>query len=196
MFAIIRTGGKQYRVRTGDFLDVEKLNAGQGQPVAFDNVLLIDDDNETLIGTPLLEKALVKGEVVEQHRDGKILVFKKKRRKQFRRTRGHRQALTKVRILAIYADRNGAPIQEFTPPPPPPTVKPEVEPPAAAEAVSKAPVVKVAKAKKEEKAAAKAAKSKPKAGKSEAAKAKGKEPKIKTVTKKTHPAKPAAKPKE
>jgi large subunit ribosomal protein L21 len=188
MFAIIRTGGKQYCVQPGDLLDVERLAAEQGQPVAFDNILLIDDDKETLVGTPLLENALVKGEVVEQHRDRKILVFKKKRRKQYRRTRGHRQALTKVRILAIHIDRNSAPIQEFVPPPSPPRVAgPDV-------AVGKAPVVKEAKPKKAEKVAPKAVK--PKTGKGEASRAKDKETKKKPIAKKAAPSESSARSKE
>jgi large subunit ribosomal protein L21 len=195
MFAIIRTGGKQYRVQPGDFVDVEKLAVEQGQPVNFDNVLLIDDDKETLIGTPLLENALVKGEVVEQHRDRKILVFKKKRRKQYRRSRGHRQALTKVRILAIHIDRNAAPIQEFVPPPSPPRAAgPEIPSPGTDVAVSKAPVVKEAKPKKAQKVAPKAAKLK--AGKGEDSRTKDKETKKKPIAKKAAPSKSSARSKE
>ena len=195
MFAIIRTGGKQYRVQPGDLLDVERLAAEQGQPVTFDNVLLIDDDKETLVGTPLLENALVKGEVLDQHRDRKILVFKKKRRKQYRRTRGHRQALTKVRILAIHIDRNSAPIQEFVPPPSPPRAAgPEMPSPVPDVAVSKARVVKEAKPKKAEKVAPKAVK--PKTGKGEASRAKDKETKKKPIAKKAAPFKSSAKSKE
>jgi len=192
MLAIIRTGGKQYRVQAGDLLDVERLEAEPGARIAFEQVLLIDDDKETLIGTPVLERALVRGEVLEQHRDRKILVFKKKRRKQYRRTRGHRQSLTRVRILAVYADRDAAPLQEFVPPPPP-APRPDVQAPAAGPAPAQAPkAVKPKKAQKPVPPAA--AKAKPKAGKGEPAKAK--DAKKKPVAKKPAPAKPAAKPKE
>jgi len=104
MFAIIKSGGKQYRVQEGDILDVEKLPAGAGQKFHFSQVLLIADDKETLIGMPFIEKALVRAEVIENFKDGKVIVFKKKRRKQFRRTRGHRQQLTRVRVEKIIPD--------------------------------------------------------------------------------------------
>ncbi len=104
MFAVIKTGGKQYRVEEGDILPVEKLGVEKGQKIGFDRVLLIDDGEATLIGTPVLEKARVQAEVLENFKDEKVLVFKKKRRKQFRRTRGHRQELTLVKIEKIVSD--------------------------------------------------------------------------------------------
>jgi len=112
MFAIIRSGGKQYRVQEGDILDVEKLPAGAGQKFHFSQVLLIADDKETLIGMPFIEKALVRAEVIENFKDGKVIVFKKKRRKQFRRTRGHRQQLTRVRVEKIIPDVTVLPVEE------------------------------------------------------------------------------------
>ncbi|MGB7297292.1 MAG: 50S ribosomal protein L21 [Candidatus Aminicenantales bacterium] len=112
MFAIIKTGGKQYRVQEGEVLSVERLPAGPKKTVLFDQVLLIADDNETLIGTPFLEKAVVRAEVVEDFKDDKIIVFKKKRRKQYRRTRGHRQPLTRVKILNIAADAASLPPEQ------------------------------------------------------------------------------------
>jgi large subunit ribosomal protein L21 len=75
MFAIIKTGGKQYRVQPGDILSVERLTAGPKKRVLFDQVLLIADDKETLIGTPLLEKAAVRAEVIEDFKDDKVIVF-------------------------------------------------------------------------------------------------------------------------
>jgi large subunit ribosomal protein L21 len=151
MFAIIRTGGKQYRVRVGDFLSVERLPAGTGKTALFDQVLLIGDDKETLIGTPLIEKAVVRAVVIKDFKGEKVLVFKKKRRKQFRRTRGHRQELTKVKILDMAADAALLP----------PLVIPEPEitppaPPVRAEKAEEAPAPKPAKkgAKPKEKAAA------------------------------------------
>jgi large subunit ribosomal protein L21 len=101
MFAVIKTGGKQFRVQEGDILNIEKLDLEEGKKVTFDNVLLIEDGKNTLIGTPVVEKAQVVGEVVENFKDKKVLVFKKKRRKQYRKTAGHRQMLTRVKIEKI-----------------------------------------------------------------------------------------------
>jgi large subunit ribosomal protein L21 len=101
MFAVIKTGGKQFRVQEGDILDVEKLDLEEGKKVTFDSVLLIGDDKNTIIGTPIVTKAQVVGEVVENFKDKKVLVFKKKRRKQYRKTTGHRQMLTRVKIEKI-----------------------------------------------------------------------------------------------
>lgn len=103
MFAVIKTGGKQYKAELGAVLEIEKLDAEQGKTVTFDEVLLIEDDGKTLIGEPFLKGALVEGEVLEQFKDKKVLVFKKKRRKQYKRTYGHRQQLTKVQIKKIQA---------------------------------------------------------------------------------------------
>jgi len=111
MFAVIRTGGKQYRVQEGDILEVEKLQKKEGQKVVFKEVLLIEDGDSILMGTPLVEKAQVKAEVVENFKDEKIIIFKKKRRKQYRRTGGHRQELTRVKIEQIIAEAK-APIEK------------------------------------------------------------------------------------
>jgi len=112
MFAIIKTGGKQYRVEEGSFLEVEKLPAEPGKKFHFSQVLLIGSEQETMIGTPLVEKALVRAEVVDNLKDEKVIVFKKKRRKQFRRTRGHRQELTRVKIERIIPDATAVPAEE------------------------------------------------------------------------------------
>jgi large subunit ribosomal protein L21 len=111
MFAIIKTGGKQYRIQVGDVLTVEKIPAEVSQKILFNQVLLICDDQEAMIGTPFLEKAAVRAEVVENLKDDKVIVFKKIRRKQFRRTRGHRQELTKLRIDQIIPDIEAAPAE-------------------------------------------------------------------------------------
>lgn len=103
MFAVIKTGGKQYRVQEGDILDVDKLNKEEGQKITFDQVLLVEDDKETLIGTPLIQKAQVKGVILENFKDDKVIVFKKKRRKQYKKKMGHRQELTRVKIEKILA---------------------------------------------------------------------------------------------
>jgi large subunit ribosomal protein L21 len=109
MFAVIKTGGKQYKVQEGDVLNVEKLNMEKEKKVTFDKVLLIEDEGKTLIGTPFVENALVRAEVIENFKDKKILVFKKKRRKQYRRTRGHRQELTRIKIEEIIQGIKAAP---------------------------------------------------------------------------------------
>jgi len=113
MFAVIKTGGKQYVVREGDSFSVEKLDLPAGQKFLFDQVLLVDDGSDTAIGTPILEKAAVKAEVIRNFKDDKILVFKKKRRKQYRRTHGHRQNLTEVKIEKIYPDKTVVPADEL-----------------------------------------------------------------------------------
>ncbi|MFB0564672.1 MAG: 50S ribosomal protein L21 [Candidatus Aminicenantaceae bacterium] len=112
MFAVIKTGGKQYKVQEGDVLEVEKLGIDKGQKVTFDQVLLIDDDEKTFIGTPFLEKTLVRGEVIENFKDKKVIVFKKKRRKQYRKKRGHRQELARVRVEEIVFGLKPAPEKE------------------------------------------------------------------------------------
>ena len=101
MFAVIKTGGKQYRVQEGDELKIEKLDIDEGKKVTFDQVLLVEDDGQALIGTPLVEKASVEAVVLKNFKDKKVIVFKKKRRKQYKRTRGHRQELTSVKIEKI-----------------------------------------------------------------------------------------------
>ncbi|HIU65352.1 MAG TPA: 50S ribosomal protein L21 [Candidatus Enterousia avicola] len=93
--AIFQTGGKQYRVKQGDIVKVEKLNA-EGK-VEFDQVLMLDDK----VGTPFVDGAKVVAEVVEQKRTDKVLVFKKKRRQNYRRTQGHRQYITVLKITEI-----------------------------------------------------------------------------------------------
>ncbi len=111
MFAVIRTGGKQYRVQEGDILEVEKLRKKEGQKVVFKEVLLVEDGDSVLLGMPLVDKAQVKAEVVENFKDEKIIIFKKKRRKQYRRTTGHRQELTRVKIEQIIAEAK-APVEK------------------------------------------------------------------------------------
>ncbi|MDC9701258.1 MAG: 50S ribosomal protein L21 [Alphaproteobacteria bacterium] len=97
MYAVIKTGGKQYRVASGDILKIEKLPAQIGVNVEFDQVLMVVDD-ETVIGSPLIEGARVTAEVIEHSRGKKIIIFKKSRRKHYRRRNGHRQHETIVRI--------------------------------------------------------------------------------------------------
>ena len=101
MFAVIKTGGKQYKVHEGDVLHVEKLSTHKDKRITFDKILLVEDEGKTLIGTPFVENALVRAEVIENFKDKKVIVFKKKRRKQYRKTRGHRQQLTRIKIEEI-----------------------------------------------------------------------------------------------
>ena len=103
MYAIIRTGGKQYRVETGDVVRVERLEGAVGSTVTLEEVLFVGGDGEPRVGSPRIEGAAVVGTVVEQDRDAKIRVFKYKKRKHYRRTRGHRQSFTAVRIDAVRA---------------------------------------------------------------------------------------------
>jgi large subunit ribosomal protein L21 len=103
VYAIIRTGGKQYRVEKGDVVRVERLEGAVGSTVTLDEVLLVGGEGEPRVGSPHLEGASVVGTVVEQDRDAKIRVFKYKKRKHYRRTRGHRQSFTALRIDSVRA---------------------------------------------------------------------------------------------
>ena len=103
MYAVIKTGGKQYRVAKNDVIKVEKLEAEAGSSVDFGEVLLVGGDGEPKVGTPLIDGAKVTAEVLEQIKGDMVVIFKKKRRKNFRRKRGHRQLLTVLRITDIAA---------------------------------------------------------------------------------------------
>ena len=102
MFAVIRTGGKQYRVAQDQFVTVERLDAEPGASVTLEEVLMLGGgDTAIQIGTPVIAGASVTAEVVEQTRGPKIIIFKKKRRQNYRRKKGHRQDLTVLKITAI-----------------------------------------------------------------------------------------------
>ena len=101
--AVIVTGGKQYRVAEGDVLFVEKLTANTGDTVTFDQVLCVVDDENTVIGTPVVEGASVTANVLKNGKAAKIRVYKMKPKKGYRRTQGHRQPYTKLQIEAINA---------------------------------------------------------------------------------------------
>ncbi|WP_150496059.1 50S ribosomal protein L21 [Roseibium aquae] len=101
MFAVIKTGGKQYKVAENDILKVEKLDAEAGSTVTFDEVLMVGTGADTAIGAPTVEGASVVAEVVDQGRNRKIIVFKKRRRQNSRRRNGHRQAYTMVKVTDI-----------------------------------------------------------------------------------------------
>ena len=99
--AIIVTGGKQYRIAEGDIIFIEKLNSEAGDAVTFDKVLAVIDDEDTVFGSPNVEGATVSAEIVKNGKSKKIRVFKKKPKKGYQRTMGHRQPYTKVKINAI-----------------------------------------------------------------------------------------------
>ncbi|AQS40905.1 MAG: 50S ribosomal protein L21 [Candidatus Tokpelaia hoelldobleri] len=101
MFAVIKTGGKQYRVAANDLLKVEKVAGEAGDIVEFAEVLVVGKGADATFGAPVVEGALVTAEVVEQGRGAKVIAFKKRRRQNSKRTRGHRQELTTVRISEI-----------------------------------------------------------------------------------------------
>ena len=103
MFAIIRTGGKQYRVAEQDLITVDKIAGEPGETVEFADVLMLGGE-ETVLGSPVVAGATVAGEVVKQGRGDKIIAFKKRRRKNSRRKRGHRQELSVIRITEILTD--------------------------------------------------------------------------------------------
>jgi large subunit ribosomal protein L21 len=135
MFAVIKTGGKQYRVATEDVLQVAKVAGQPGDVVEFGEVLVVGGDTPTL-GIPTVAGASVAGEILEQGRNRKVIAFKKRRRKNSRRKRGHRQEYTLVRITEILTEGKKA---SQTPPPRPkrekrtPQAEPEAEAGAAAE---------------------------------------------------------------
>jgi len=104
MFAVIKTGGKQYKVAEGDTITVEKLDAEAGKDVTFDTVLMLGNGDDVTVGAPLVDGASVFGEVEEQTRGDKVIIRKKRQRQTYRRTQGHRQHLTVVKITGISAD--------------------------------------------------------------------------------------------
>ncbi|MEA1961089.1 MAG: 50S ribosomal protein L21 [Bacillota bacterium] len=103
MYAIVQTGGKQYKVAVGDILNVEKLDAVAGDKLTLDQVLMVKDEDGVKVGSPIVEGAKITVEVIEQGRGKKITVFKYKKRKNYRRKQGHRQAYTKLKVEKIEA---------------------------------------------------------------------------------------------
>lgn len=101
MYAIIETGGKQYRVAAGDIIEIERVAKGDGDRVEFSRVLLVGGDGSMRAGAPALDGMVVRGVAVDEFRGPKIRVFKRKKRKGYRRTNGHRQNLMRVRIEGI-----------------------------------------------------------------------------------------------
>lgn len=109
MYAVIKTGGKQYRVSPGDKVKVEKLGLAEGDPVVFSDVLMVSDGSEVKVGSPAVEGAEVKGTVMGHGRGKKVLVFKFKKRKGFRKRQGHRQDYTLVRIDEVSSKGSSKP---------------------------------------------------------------------------------------
>ena len=109
MYAVVNTGGKQYKVQQGEVLRIEKISGDVGSPVTFDRVLMFSDGENVSIGQPLLDSVAVEGHIVEQGKARKIIVFKYKRRKRFRRKNGHRQEYTAVLIDSITAKATKGP---------------------------------------------------------------------------------------
>jgi large subunit ribosomal protein L21 len=147
MFAVIRTGGKQYRVAPNDVIEIERVAGKPGDIIELAEVILLGGDGAPKTGSPTIAGAMVAAEVIEQKRGEKILVFKKKRRSNYRRTRGHRQELTALRITEILTD--GKKPSKAAPRPEP--KKAEKKPEAKAEAKAK---TEAKPAKKEAKPAA------------------------------------------
>ena len=159
MFAVIRTGGKQYRVAAEDVIKVEKVKGDPGEIVQFGEVLVVGGDDVTL-GVPTIAGASVAAEVLEQGRGAKVIAFKKRRRKNSRRKRGHRQEFTLLRVTEILTD--GAKPTVTARPKPEPKPKPVVtEPDDDEPAESTAPKAKAAKKPAAKKPAAKKADKKP-----------------------------------
>ena len=103
MYAVLETGGKQYRVAPGDTLEVDRLEAEAGKPFVFDKVLFVGNDGKFAIGAPTVANATIKADIVEHFRGEKKVAFKMKRRKGYHRTVGHRQELTRIKISEIKA---------------------------------------------------------------------------------------------
>jgi len=178
MYAVIKTGGKQYKVAKNDVILVEKLPGEAGAAIELDEVLLVGDDNSQTVGAPLVDGAHVAATVLEQTRGEKIIVFKKKRRQNYRRKAGHRQDLTALKITDIVTGGKKK-------------VAKAAEPKAEEKKVApKAEEKKAAPKAEEKKAAPKKAEAKPAAKKAEAKPAEKKAPAKKTEAKAS--AKPAA----
>lgn len=161
MYAVVKTGGKQYRVAKDDVIIVEKLAADAGSALELDEVLILDDGKETVVGTPLVDGARVAATVLDQTRGDKVIVFKKKRRKDYKRKKGHRQDLTVLRITDILAKGQKASAAKAAAPKAEAAPEPKAEAaeaaPAAETAAKKAPAKKAAKKAPAKKAAAKKA---------------------------------------
>jgi large subunit ribosomal protein L21 len=107
MYAVIQTGGKQYRVSQGDLITIEKLEGAAGDRIELNSVLMVGEGDQVTVGRPWLEQARVVGTIVRQERGPKVLIYKHKRRKGYQKRQGHRQSLTLLRVTDIVADARG-----------------------------------------------------------------------------------------
>jgi large subunit ribosomal protein L21 len=107
MYAVIQTGGKQYRVSQGDLITIEKLQGAAGDRIELNSVLMVGEGDQVTVGRPWLEQARVVGTIVRQERGPKVLIYKHKRRKGYQKRQGHRQSLTLLRVTDIVADARG-----------------------------------------------------------------------------------------
>lgn len=107
MYAIVEIGGQQFKVEEGKKIFVNRLEAGEGNDIRFDRVLLLDDDGKITIGEPVIKDAVIEGKIVDHVRADKVIVFKKKRKKGYRVKNGHRQDLTQVEIVSINGKTSG-----------------------------------------------------------------------------------------
>jgi len=145
MYAVVKTGGKQYRVAKDDVLTIEKLDGEAGAVIELEQVLAINDGKGLTIGTPMIDGARVAATVLEQKKGEKVLIFKKKRRQNYRRTKGHRQQLTVIRISDILAKgqkavaAKAAPATDADAPAKKAPAKAKAKAPAKAKAKAKAP---------------------------------------------------------
>ena len=112
MLAVFKTGGKQYSVKTGQILKVEKLEGKKGDNVSFDNVLAVSENTNHTIGAPLVKGVTIQAKILDQIRDKKIIVFKKRRRQNYRHTQGHRQYLTVLKIESIVTGNKKSTLKE------------------------------------------------------------------------------------
>jgi large subunit ribosomal protein L21 len=151
MYAVVKTGGKQYRVSKDDVIVVEKLAADKGASVELDQVLMLDDGKDAQIGTPLVDGARVAATVLDQARNDKIIIFKKRRRTGYKRLKGHRQQVTILRITDILAKgakaspaKAASPVKDEAPPKEPAPTPAAAETPVEAAPTKKAPAKKAA----------------------------------------------------
>lgn len=101
MYAVVKTGGKEYRISPGDLIRVEKMEGKVGDQVTMEEVLMVSHEDQVQVGNPLLANAVITGEIVQQMKGKKVLTYKMKRRKNYRRTKGHRQTYTYIRVNDI-----------------------------------------------------------------------------------------------
>lgn len=182
MFAVVKTGGKQYKVAVDDVIKVEKLAGDAGATITLDEVLMVGDDKGLKVGSPTVSGVAVSAEILEQGRGDKIIVFKKKRRHNYRRKRGHRQDLTVLKITGIGAGAKKAAPKKAEEAKPAAKAEPKAAP--AKKAAAAKPAAKKAPAKKAEEAKAAPKKAAPKKAASAAKKPAVKKPAAKKAEEK------------